>query len=379
VVGTTLTLVFALAVLICGADMLVRGAARLAAALGVSALVVGLTVVAFGTSAPEMAVSVASAVGGRPDLALGNVVGSNIVNVLVILGLSALIVPLVVNQQLVRLDVPLMLVISVSTAALARDGRVSPIEGGLLFAGAVAYTMLAIRLGCRESAAVEAEYQELEEALAGGAPRRGFREMAVEGMRIVFGLLLLVLGARWLVDAAATVARALGVGELTIGLTVVALGTSLPELATSVVAAWRNERDIAVGNVVGSNIFNLLAVLGLSAVVSPAGVAVSPVALRVDLPVMIVVTAVCLPVVASGRRIDRWEGGLLLAGYGLYIAYLVLAAGRHAALEDYVWWLTRVVLPVLLVAFAGPVLLQGFTSPQPGGLDGRAGPGGSSE
>ena len=270
-----LSLALGVALLLVGADLLVRGAARLAAALHVSALVIGLTVVAYGTSAPEMAVSTASALEGRADLALGNVVGSNIFNVLVILGLSALIVPLVVAQQLVRLDVPLMLVISVGTAALAWDGRVSRADGCLLFAGAIAYTLLALRLGRQESAVVKAEYQELEAALV-GAPRLSAKALVADGLMILAGLGLLVLGARWLVDSAVTLARSLGVGDLVIGLTVVAAGTSLPEVATSVVAAWRGERDIAVGNVVGSNIFNLLAVLGLAAVVSPAGVTVSP-------------------------------------------------------------------------------------------------------
>jgi cation:H+ antiporter len=359
VTGVTITFVLGITLLIVGADLLVRGAARLAAALGVSALVIGLTVVAYGTSAPEMAVSVGSALNGRSDIALGNVVGSNIVNVLVILGLSALITPLAVAQQLVRLDVPLMLAVSVATTLLAWDGWVSRADGGLLFAGALAYSALAVRLGRSESAVVEAEYRELEAALV-GTPRRSARAVAGDGARIVSGLVLLLLGAHWLVDSASAVARSLGVSELVIGLTIVALGTSLPEVATSVVAAWRGERDIAVGNVVGSNIFNLLAVLGTTAVVSPVGVAVSPVALRVDLPVMIVVAAACLPVVASGRRIDRWEGLLLLTGYALYVTYLFLAARQDPGLTSYVWWTTRVVRPVLLVAFAGPVLLQGL-------------------
>ncbi len=358
-----LTLAAGLALLIAGADLLVRGAARLAVVLGVSPLIIGLTVVAYGTSSPEMAVSVASALGGQPDLTLGNVVGSNIFNVLVILGLSALIVPLAVAQQLVRLDVPLMLVTSVVTAAVAWDGQVSRADGGLLFLGAVAYTVLAIRLGRRESAVVEAEYRELEAALV-GTPHRGRRALAMDGALIVAGLLLLLLGARWLVDSAVIVARSLGVSELVIGLTVVAAGTSLPEAATSTVAALRGERDIAVGNVVGSNIFNLLAVLGLSALLSHAGVAVSPMALRVDLPVMIVVSAACLPVVASGRRIDRWEGALLLLGYGLYVTHLVLAARQHASLPGFEWAVTRLVLPVFLVAFAAPVLMQRPAAPR---------------
>ena len=355
-----LTLALGAFLLIGGADLLVRGAARLAAAIGVSALVIGLTVVSFGTSAPELAVSVASSLRGDPDIALGNVVGSNIFNVLVILGISALIVPLAVAHQLVRLDVPLMLLVSVLAAAMAADGRVSRAEGALLFAGVIAYSLLAMRLGRRESAVVQAEYRELEAALV-GEPARGWRALVLDGLMIVAGLALLVLGARWLVESAVAVARALAVSELVIGLTIVAAGTSLPEVATSVVAAVRGERDIAVGNVVGSNIFNLLAVLGLAALVSPAGMAVAPQALRVDLPVMIVATVACLPVVASGRRIDRWEGALLLLGYGLYLTHLVLAAGEHDSLPAYEWTVTRMVLPALMLAFAVPVFLQRTT------------------
>jgi cation:H+ antiporter len=352
-------LVFALgaAALIAGADLLVRGAARLAAVLGLSALVIGLTVVSYGTSAPELAVSVASALRGDPDIALGNVVGSNIFNVLVILGISAAIAPLAVAHQLVRLDVPLMLLVSVLASALAYDGRLSRAEGVVLLLGAVAYTALAVSVGRRESAVVQAEYRAVEAALV-GPPARSPRAIAGHGLMIVGGLALLVVGARWLVQSAVAVARELGVSELVIGLTIVAAGTSLPEVATSVVAAVRGERDIAVGNVVGSNIFNLLAVLGLATVVSPGGVGIAPPVLRVDLPVMIVVTAACLPVVASGRRIDRWEGALLLLGYCLYVTYLIGSARQHPALPAYEWGVTRIVLPTLLLAFALPVLLQ---------------------
>jgi cation:H+ antiporter len=175
---------------------------------------------------------------------------------------------------------------------------------------------------------------------------------------IVVGLALLVLGAHWLVEAAVAIARALGVGELVIGLTIVAAGTSLPEVATSIVAALRGERDIAVGNVVGSNLFNLMAVLGLTALVSPAGVAASLPARHVDMPVMILVAAACLPVVASDHRIERWEGALLLLGYALYLVYLVLGARQHPALDAYARAVAGLVVPLMFVAFALPLLLD---------------------
>lgn len=270
-------LVGGLAVLIAGAEMLVRGASRLAAAVGISPLVIGLTVVAFGTSSPEMAVSVQSALSGQAgaNIAMGNVIGSNIFNVLLILGLSAAIAPLIVAQQLVRLDVPIMIGVSVLVLLLALDGAIGRLDGLLLFAGVIAYTAFAIYQGRRESKVVEAEY-----AQEFSAKPRGAGQVLLNIAFVVVGLGLLVLGSNWFVDAAIAIARVLGVSELVIGLTIVAAGTSMPEVATSVMASLKGERDIAVGNVVGSNLFNLLAVLGLSALVAPAGVEVAPAALE---------------------------------------------------------------------------------------------------
>jgi cation:H+ antiporter len=246
---TALTLLAGLALLIIGAEMLVKGASRVAAGFGISPLVIGLTVVAFGTSSPEMAISVSSAWKGEADIAVGNVVGSNIFNVLFILGLSALITPLVVSKQLVKLDVPLMIGVSVLAFLLSMDGRIAFWEGAILFAGVIGYTILAIRMG---KASGE----------AGDAVEGADRTWMNIGL-IAVGLVLLVLGSQWLVSAAITIATAMGVSELVIGLTIVAAGTSMPEVATSITAAIRGQRDIAVGNVVGSNIFNILAVLGL--------------------------------------------------------------------------------------------------------------------
>ncbi|MGE5236564.1 MAG: calcium/sodium antiporter [Acidobacteriota bacterium] len=309
--------------LIGGAEALVRGAAGLAARLGIPPLVVGLTVVAFGTSSPEMTVSVLSAVGGRADLALGNVVGSNILNVLFILGLSAVITPLVVARQLVILDVPLMVGVSLLTWAMAADGRIGRAEGALLFVGAIAYTWFLVRMTLHERPG----------AVAGAEPTGPRDPLAVQIVLIVAGLGLLVLGSRWLVGGAVAFARVLGLSELAIGLTVVAAGTSLPEIASSVVAALRGQRDIAVGNVVGSNLFNLLAVLGASALVAPGGVDVSAAALRFDLPVMVAVAIACLPIFFTGHRIARWEGALFLAYYAAYTGFLVLDAQGHLAAD----------------------------------------------
>jgi cation:H+ antiporter len=245
--------------LVLGAELLVRGASRLAAAVGVSPLVIGLTIVAYGTSAPELAVSVKAGLAGRADIAVGNVVGSNIFNVLFILGVSALIAPLVVSQQLVRWDVPIMIGTSALALPLSGDGRVGFIDGLILVIGIVVYTTLLIRLARREkSRLVIDEYAREYSVKAKVPPERKARHVCF----CLVGLLALVLGTRWFIDGAVALAAAMGVSELVIGLTLVAAGTSLPEVFTSVIATVRGERDIAVGNVVGSNIFNILGILG---------------------------------------------------------------------------------------------------------------------
>jgi cation:H+ antiporter len=350
-------LLVGLALLTVGAEALVRGASRLARAVGISPLVVGLTVVAYGTSAPELAVSVQASVAGQGDIAVGNVVGSNIFNILLILGLSALVTPLVVAQQLVRREVPLMIGVSVVLLLMALDGGLGALEGGALAAGALGYTVLAIRESRRESRAVRDEYaRELDPD--GAARRQGALHFALQVGLVLAGLVMLVIGARQLVDAAVTIARALGVSELVIGLTIIAAGTSLPEVATSVMAAVRGERDIAVGNVVGSNIFNILLILGVAAVAAPAGLAVAPAVVAFDLPVMVAVAVACLPIFLTGHRIARWEGALFLAYYLAYVAYVLLAATRHDALDAFGAAMLWFVLPLTAVTLAVLVLRE---------------------
>lgn len=350
------------ALLVVGAELLVRGASRLAAVAGITPLVIGLTVVAFGTSGPELAVTVGSAYAGQADVAIGNVVGSSIFNVLFILGISALIVPLVVAQQLVRLDVPVMIAASVLMLVLALDGRIGRLDGLLLCIALVAYTVFLIRLSRRETADVRLEYQEA----FGKAPGRS-RTLLDVGF-IIVGLGLLVLGAQWLVDAAVTIASSLGVSELVIGLTIVAAGTSLPEVATSVLAAIRGERDIAVGNVVGSNIFNILGVLGIGSLVSPEGVAVSTGALTFDIPVMIAVAFAALPILFTGYSIARWEGVVFVGYYAAYTTYLVLDAADHAALPAFGAAMLWFAMP-LTVLTLGIVGVRAFSR---GGTDNHA-------
>ncbi len=327
-----------LVILVGGAELLVRGASRLALTLGVTPLVVGLTVVAFGTSAPEMAVSVQAALANQSDLALGNVVGSNIFNVLFILGLSALIIPLAVNQKLVRLEVPLLILTSLLVLVMSLDGRVGRLEGLLLFLGVLGYTAFLVITSRREAKEIQEEY-------AGEFGATGPGNLLVQLGLVVAGLALLVWGSDLLLKNAVSIARALGVTELMIGLTLVAGGTSLPEVATSVVAAVQGKRDIAVGNVVGSNLFNVLAVLGLSAAVSD-GVRVSEQAAYFDVPVMVAISIVCLPIFFTGGAISRWEGLLLLGGYALYVSYLYLHAGEPWAAELFSQGFFLVVVPL---------------------------------
>ncbi len=343
--STMVLVLFALGLvlLIVGAEALVKGSSRLAAALGISPLVIGLTVVAYGTSSPELAVSIQSSLTGQADLALGNVVGSNIFNVLFILGLSAMIAPLVVSQQLVRLEVPLMIAISLLLLLLALDGNLSRGDGLLFFSINIAYVVWAIRQSRKETQQVKEEYE--KEYGAAGRSSKWWVNLIL----IIAGLGMLVLGSRWLVEGAVAVAQALGLSELIIGLTIVAAGTSLPEVATSIIASIRGERDIAVGNVVGSNLFNLLSVLGLASLLAPNGVAVSPAALRFDIPVMIAVAAACLPIFFTGYRIGRREGMLFFTYYLLYTLYLILDATGHDALPRFSSMMLKFVIPITII------------------------------
>jgi len=346
VIMNLLLLAIGLVLLTVGAESLVRGAAGIAARLGIPPLIVGLTVVAFGTSAPELAVSVAAAWSGQGDIALGNVVGSNIFNVLCILGISALIVPLAITSQLIRVDVPLMIGASMLTLLFALDGHIGRSDGAILFAGLLFYIGFQIRQGMRERRFAN-----------GGQPSAGASaRWWLDPLLVLGGLVVLVLGSRLLVTSAVAIAQAMGVSELVIGLTIVAAGTSLPEVATSVIASLRGERDIAVGNVVGSNVFNLLGVLGLASLVSPSGIGVADQALRFDLPLMLAVAVACLPIFFTGREIARWEGGLFCAYYIAYTLYLVLAALQHAALGAYssamLWFILPLTAVTLAVLFA---------------------------
>jgi cation:H+ antiporter len=302
--------VVGLLVLVAGAEALIRGAVRVARALGVSPFLVGFTIIGFGTSAPELVVSLSAALGGSSDIALGNVVGSNIANVGVVLGLAAVVAPLAAAMRLLKVETPLVIATSALLWALCADGDVSRADGAILlacFAALVAYMYRSAKL----------EPPEVKEEFGLTAARK----MPVWGacLLVLVGLAGLVGGAHLMVTAAVELARAAGVSEWLIGLTVVAVGTSLPELAAAVAGAIRGEADLVLGNIAGSNLFNVLLILGLTAVVQPMGV--PPDALRIDLPVMLGFAVLLLAVVANGLRVHRWEGAILLAAYGAFVAW----------------------------------------------------------
>jgi cation:H+ antiporter len=362
-VWTVLLITGGLVVLVVGGEVLVRGAGGLARAMGMSSLVVGLTVVAFATSAPELAVTVDAVLAGTPGLAVGNVVGSNIANVLLVLGLAALLLPLAVRSQLVRADIPVMVALSVVTLLFALDGGFSRLDGAVLFTSLVVYLVAAVTFARRRArtqatavAATDDGAARGQQAAAGGRTTTGEGEPGTAHRRplvdlglVVVGVALLVVGARWLVRGATDVAATFGVSDLVIGLTVVALGTSLPEIATSVVAAVRGERDMAVGNVVGSCLFNLGAVLGLAALLAPDGVPVADAAVAFDIPFMVAVALALVPIAFTGFTVARWEGALFVAYYIAYAVYVLLDATGHDALGPYSEVMLGFVVPITVV------------------------------
>lgn len=319
---TLLLLIAGLLLLIAGGELLVRGASKLAVTLGIPPVIVGLTVVAFGTSTPELAVSIQAAYSGSADLAVANVVGSNIFNILFILGLSALISPLLIHSQMIQREVPFLIGISLLTFVLGLNGQIAPWQGGVLFMVLVGYTAWLVREAMQKRAEDAELLREAEEVTARVSGKKVFLSIFF----VVIGLGLVMLGADWLVQGASALARGLGVSEAVIGLTIVAAGTSLPEVVASVIATIKGERDIAVGNVIGSNIYNLLAILGLSSLASPAGLNIAPEILRFDIVVMIFVTILCWPFFRSGRMLSRVEGAIFFSGYIAYTGFLIWRA-----------------------------------------------------
>ena len=325
---SALGLIAGLVCLTLGAEWLVRAASTVAARLGIAPIIIGLTVVAFGTSAPEFAVSIGGALTDNADVALGNVVGSNILNILLVLGLSAAIGSLTIEQRIIKRDIPILMAMSLVAYGLVLNESLHRLEGAALFVGLLGYLWWLLRDARRADSTKTPAAGEVAELLEGSMATK---PLTFQIGLIVVGLALLVAGSRLLVGSATQIAEAFGVSDLIIGLTVVAAGTSLPELATSVMAAYRGQRDIAVGNVVGSNIFNILGVLGASAALAPSGIAVDRELIRLDFPVMLAATLVLIPICWNGFAIKRWEGALLAAFYVAYVAYLVMESGENTS------------------------------------------------
>jgi len=304
-------------VLYFGAEWLVRGSARLAGSLGVSPIVVGLTVVSFGTSAPELVVCTVAALGGETDLAIGNVLGSNLANIGLILGLTSIVRPLDVQARVVWREMPLMLLVTAGLYPLAVDLRLSRADGVILLMALAAYLLFVFQSVEDEAPEILEEYQEFMEASASMPNAFAMGDV----FWVLMGSACLVLGGYCIVEGAVQVASSLGISQVVIGLTVVAVGTSLPELATSLVAAARQEADIAVGNVIGSNIFNVAGILGTASVLEP--IPIPQTVLNREFPAVVIISLLLFPLLRSGWRIRRWEGAMLLLAYVLIGGYLL--------------------------------------------------------
>lgn len=329
--------VLGLIALIGGAEILVKAVTRLASAIGISKLIIGLTVVAFGTSAPELAISIQAGVNGQTDLMLGNIIGSNISNTLLILGLVALFIPLKVNKWLIKSDLPIMIGITVIVFLFSLNGMITFWECLTLSGLLLIYLLYLARQGNPGS----------DETIT--KPKRKPGSLLLYLLLCVLGFTLLITGAQWMIDSAIIFAEMIGVSELIIGLTVVAIGTSLPEIVVVLIAAIKKERDIAIGSVIGSNILNLLAVLGVSGLFIEGAIPVQDVLTRFDIPLLILISILCIPLFYTGYRISRWEGGILLFFYGSYLYYLYLSGIAHPFLEPFTYWMTHWIIPILLL------------------------------
>jgi len=312
----SISIIIGLLFLTFGADRLVLGSSAIALKLGVSPLLIGITIVAFGTSAPELIVSVTAALSGNGGISVGNVVGSNIANIGLILGIASLITPMTVHVSLIRRDIPIMIGVSLISGWFIFGEDVSRLEGAFLFAGLIAFVVLSIIWAKKE--APSAEVTEFEEPL-----KNAHIATWLAWVYVAIGLGLLAGGSELLVGGAVYIAEVFGMSQTLIGLTIVAIGTSLPELATSVTAAFKGESDIAVGNVVGSNIFNALGILGVAAMIRPLPTATFS---MVDVGVMLGFAILMLPMARNNMRILRWEGAILLTGYAAYMVWLISGA-----------------------------------------------------
>ena len=311
-----------LVVVIVGAELIVRGGSRVGALLGVSPMILGLTVVAVGTSTPEMAVGLTAAAEGNGGLAVGNIAGTNIVNILFILGLSAWIKPLPLQLLSLKLDLPVMVISAGALLWMAWDGQLSRPEGAQMVGAAVAYTIAMVYMSQRESLPIQQEFSR-EYSASNLLPRVATLQGTVSVLMLAAGIVVVVVGAELLVTGAVDMARSLGVSDAVVGLTIVAIGTSAPELATTIMATLKNERDIAIGNLIGSSTYNILFILGVTCLATPSGVPVDAPLLHVDLPLAALVALLCVPIFVTDRRISRTEGALFVTAYVVYLGTLI--------------------------------------------------------
>ena len=339
-----------LALLVAG-HLVVRAASRLGARFGLSPMVIGLTIVAAGTSAPELAVVGQAVAADDTELAVGSIIGSNIANVLLVLGIAALLGAIHVTSRVVRIDVPVMITASTLFLLFALDGTLGRVDGIILFGGLIVFVTWTLRATRRGPERPDPEVStEAAPSGAGDDPPKG--SLLRVALELVAGIAVLAVAARFVVGGAEEIARSLGVPELIVGLTIVALGTSAPEIVTTLVAAFQGRRDLAVGNAVGSNIFNILLVLGAAGMLAPSGIAVSDDALRLDLPILLAAAVACLPILAWDYTLNRWEGAIFVAYYLAYLTFLVLDATGHRAKDPFALIMIGFVVPLTIITAA---------------------------
>ncbi|MBD3616186.1 MAG: calcium/sodium antiporter [Gracilimonas sp.] len=342
---TVILFIVGLVILIGGAELFLRSVDKFGAAWSVSPVVMGLTVVAFATGAPELAISLQAAVEGKPDLVLGNILGSNVANILLILGIAGLVSPLKITNRIIKIDIPAVIGASTLLFVLAVDGVLSPLDGGIILGALVLYSVF-MYTQIRKDRALNRLQQQAK--IDVGEPVTSL----FYGKYIFFllaGLVLIVLGSRWMVEAAVEIAGILGISELIIGLTIVSIGTSLPEVATSLAAVRKGDSDTAVANVMGSNLYNILLTLGLTIIIAPGVIDVSASAIKLDLPIMLIVAIACLPLFWPGKLLGRMEAAGFLFYYSVYMAYLVLIAINHPFKEQLEWGMIWIVIPITIV------------------------------
>ena len=348
---TILLFILGLVGLIAGAELFLKAVDHFGLKWGVSPLIMGLTVVAFATGAPELAISIKASLSGNADLVLGNIIGSNVANILLILGISALISPLNITKRVVMIDVPIVIAASATLYILALDGTLSKFDGIILFGGFLAYSLFTFFQIKKHKDDGEVEevfhYEKSMDELAKGS----FFYIKNGGM-LAIGLVLIVLGSNWMVDSAVTIATILGLSELVIGLTIVSIGTSLPEVATSLSAARKGNADIAVANVMGSNLYNLLLTLGLTLLIAPEVLTVSVDAIRLDLPFMVAVSIACIPIFIAGFNLTRMDGSIFLFYYVTYLGYLVLNALDSTLVDPIQMTMKYVIVPATILYMA---------------------------